>query len=126
MTAGAARTLLAQKVLPGKRVLLAGTGPLQLVLSAELARAGAEVVMVLEGAHVFRNGVRHMMALWGQWERLTEGLRSRLTLLGQRIPYHTGRGVIAASGTARAGASDHRPSGRSLAPHPRQRRDVSL
>jgi len=99
MTAGAARILLTQKVLPGKRVLLAGTGPLQLVLAAELVRAGAEVVAVLEGACFFRDGLRHLEALWGQWKRLAEGVSSRLTLLTRRVPYRTGWGIIAASGT---------------------------
>jgi NADPH-dependent 2,4-dienoyl-CoA reductase/sulfur reductase-like enzyme len=98
MTAGAARTLLTQGVVPGERVLLAGTGPLQLVVCAELVRAGVEVVAVLEGADYFWPAVRHLGALWGQWERLGEGLSSRLSLLAGGVPYRTGWGVVAASG----------------------------
>jgi len=49
MTTGAAQTLLrSYAVLPGKRVLVAGNGPLNLQVALELARAGAEVVAVVE------------------------------------------------------------------------------
>ncbi len=99
MTAGAARTLLTQGVVPGKRVLLAGTGPLQLVVGAELVRAGVEVVAVLEAADYLWRAVRHLGAVWGQWERLGEGLSSRLSLLAGGVPYRSGWGVVAASGT---------------------------
>jgi NADPH-dependent 2,4-dienoyl-CoA reductase/sulfur reductase-like enzyme len=100
MTAGAAQALLKQqRILPGKRILLAGTGPLQLVLAAELVCAGADVVAVLEGARLFAKAVRHAGALWGQWQRLAEGLSSRLTLLRKGVPFRLGWGIIAAHGT---------------------------
>ncbi len=51
MTTGAAQTLLrAFGVLAGRRVLVAGNGPLNLQVARELVRAGAEVVGVAEGA----------------------------------------------------------------------------
>jgi thioredoxin reductase/bacterioferritin-associated ferredoxin len=100
MTAGAAQTLLKdQRIVPGQRVLLAGTGPLQFVLAAELVRAGAEVVAVLEGTRLFRDGWRQASALWGQWQRLGEGLFSWLTIVRQRVPFRTGWGILAAHGT---------------------------
>jgi D-hydroxyproline dehydrogenase subunit alpha len=101
MTAGAAQTLLKhQRILPGKRILLAGTGPLQVVLAAELARAGARVVAVLEGARLSTESVRHIGALWGQWQRMLEGLGSRLFLLRQGVPFRQGWGIVEARGTA--------------------------
>ena len=49
MTTGAAQTLLrSYAVLPGKRVLVAGNGPLNLQVALELARAGADVAAVVE------------------------------------------------------------------------------
>ncbi|MGH6929893.1 MAG: 2Fe-2S iron-sulfur cluster-binding protein, partial [Dongiaceae bacterium] len=49
MTTGAAQTLLrSYAVLPGRRVLVAGNGPLNLQVALELARAGAEVAAVVE------------------------------------------------------------------------------
>ncbi len=100
MTAGAAQALLKQqRILPGKRILLAGTGPLQIVLAAELVRAGANVVAVLEGARLFPESLRHIGAFRGQWRRIAEGLSSRLTLLRRGVPFRPGWGIVAAHGT---------------------------
>ncbi|MCZ7571116.1 MAG: FAD-dependent oxidoreductase [Ardenticatenaceae bacterium] len=99
ITAGAAQTLLKEQgVSPGTRVLLAGTGPLQLVVAADLVRAGVEVVGVLEGSRLLRDGLRHAAALWGQWERLDEGLRSSVTLRRHHVPLRNGWGIVAAEG----------------------------
>lgn len=99
ITAGAAQTLLKnQRMLPGRRIVLAGTGPLQLMVAAELLRAGAEVVAVLEGARLLREGWRYAGDLWGQWSRLAEGFGSRLTLLARGVPYRMGWGVVEARG----------------------------
>jgi len=99
MTAGGAQVLLNhQRILPGRRILLAGTGPLQVVLAAELVRAGANVVAVLEGARLFRESAPHVGALWGQWQRLGEGLSSRLTLFRRGVPFRPGWGIVAAHG----------------------------
>jgi NADPH-dependent 2,4-dienoyl-CoA reductase/sulfur reductase-like enzyme len=49
MTTGAAQTLLrSYRVLPGRRILVAGNGPLNLQVALELAQAGAEVIAVAE------------------------------------------------------------------------------
>ncbi len=51
MTTGAAQTLLRTwRVLPGRRVVVAGNGPLNFQLATELARSGAEIVAVIEAA----------------------------------------------------------------------------
>jgi NADPH-dependent 2,4-dienoyl-CoA reductase/sulfur reductase-like enzyme len=51
MTTGAAQTLLrSYGVLPGRHVLIAGNGPLNLQVAAELHRAGAAIVAVVEAA----------------------------------------------------------------------------
>jgi NADPH-dependent 2,4-dienoyl-CoA reductase/sulfur reductase-like enzyme len=49
MTTGAAQTLLrSYRVLAGRRVLIAGNGPLNFQVAVELARAGAEIAAVVE------------------------------------------------------------------------------
>ena len=49
MTAGGAQMLLkSQRIRPGRRVLLAGTGPLQLVVANQMLDAGMDVVAVAE------------------------------------------------------------------------------
>ena len=51
MTTGALQTLArAQRVSPGERVLIAGNGPLNIQLAAELLAGGVEVLAVLEAA----------------------------------------------------------------------------
>lgn len=103
MTTGAAQTLLKeQRIVPGERVVVAGTGPLQLVTAAALVRAGVRVVAVIEGSPVmrrmWRRPFRHMAALWNQGERLAEGLSSWLTLKRAAVPIHIGWGVTTAHG----------------------------
>lgn len=102
ITAGAAQTLLYHRVRPGRRVLIAGTGPLQLVTAAHLIKAGIDVVGVLEGSNVVGKSLEHTVrnagAIWGQWERLGEGTGSLIQLLRHGSVYRTGWGIIAAHG----------------------------
>jgi NADPH-dependent 2,4-dienoyl-CoA reductase/sulfur reductase-like enzyme len=101
-TAGAVQSLLkSQHVLPGRRFVLSGTGPLQVALAAQLLQAGAEVVAVLEGAQPFGwRGIKHARSLWGQWNRLNEGRDYVRTLREAGVPYRTGWSVIEARGEA--------------------------
>ena len=103
MTSGAAQTLLKeQRIMPGRCILLAGTGPLQMVVAAGLVEAGAEVVAILEGSALARKTTRrpldHAMAAWGQWDRMRELLSSWLTLRRAGVSLYTGCGVVAAHG----------------------------
>ncbi len=53
-TPGAIQTMLdRQGLLPGKRILVAGSGPLQIIVAATLARAGANVVALLDTSAPF-------------------------------------------------------------------------
>ena len=64
ITAGAALTLVKhQRLLPGRRFLLSGTGPLQLVLARHLLDAGGEVVAVLDANPFPWRGWRHARGL---------------------------------------------------------------
>lgn len=77
MLAGAVMSLLKnQLILPGKRVLLSGTGPLQIILASRLINAGAEVVALLDANPFPWKGLRFIRDVWGQWERLDEGWNS--------------------------------------------------
>ena len=101
MTAGAGQVLVKnQRVSPGKRVLVSGAGPLQFALAAQLVYAGVDVAAVLEGARPFLDVLPHIPALWGQWERMREGLEYARALLGAGIPYRFGWSVIEARGQA--------------------------
>ena len=65
MTAGGAQLMLkSQRIRPGQRVLLAGTGPLQLVVANQMLDAGINVVAVAESA-----------SMWGAWRYLPGMIR---------------------------------------------------
>jgi NADPH-dependent 2,4-dienoyl-CoA reductase/sulfur reductase-like enzyme len=99
MTAGAALTMVKhQHVLPGLRILLSGTGPLQLVLARHLIDAGGEVVGILESNRFPWSGWRHIGAAWGQWERLREGWESLRAMRKARIGIRWGHCVRRAQG----------------------------
>lgn len=89
MTTGAAQTLwrMARR-LPGKRVLIAGNGPLNLQLAAELIAGGAEVKAVVEAAP--RPGVSEIGSLTtmllGAPGLLSDGLRYHLARRGGKTP----------------------------------------
>jgi NADPH-dependent 2,4-dienoyl-CoA reductase/sulfur reductase-like enzyme len=105
MTVGASQ-LLAKRhgVIPGHRVLLAGSGPLLLPAAVHLAEVGAEVLAVLEATHL-RAWLKHGPAVWGAWERLDEGRRYLGALRRARIPYRFGQTVVGALGAERVEAA---------------------
>jgi NADPH-dependent 2,4-dienoyl-CoA reductase/sulfur reductase-like enzyme/bacterioferritin-associated ferredoxin len=112
MTVGAAQ-LLAKRhgVVAGRRVLLAGSGPLLLPAAVHLAGLGAEVVALLEATHPL-DWLRHGPAVWGNplsgifdWDRINEGRRYLAALRKARIPYRFGQTVVRAWGAERLEAA---------------------
>jgi hypothetical protein len=100
MTLGATQILAKEHgILPGRRVLLAGSGPLLLAVASQLVRRGAEVVAVLEAVHL-EQWLPHAPATWGNWDRLREGWRYLGDLRRARVPYRPGRTVIRALGSS--------------------------
>jgi D-hydroxyproline dehydrogenase subunit alpha len=83
----------------GKRVVVAGTGPLLLAVAAHLREAGANIVSVVEQAPM-RRLLRFSAGLLA-WEpgKLLEGAGYALRLAG--IPYRTGAWVMRAHGDER-------------------------
>jgi NADPH-dependent 2,4-dienoyl-CoA reductase/sulfur reductase-like enzyme len=102
ITAGAALTLVKhQRILPGRRILLSGTGPLQLVLARHLLEAGAELTGILDANPFPWGGWRHAAALWGQWERLREGWESWQIMHKAGLRIRWGTWVWSAEGAGR-------------------------
>ncbi len=114
MTTGAAQTLWrSYRTLPGRRVAVAGSGPLNVQVALELARGGAEVALVAEatGHPLLRPAAAAAMALTGP--RLTlQGLAMLAGLRRRGVPVRYGLtldAVEAAEGGAlRATFSDGR------------------
>ncbi len=105
MTPGGAQMLIKkQGLLPGKRVLVAGTGPLQLVVAATLADAGAEVVALADPSAVMADFSHLPGAMWGQWDKLGELAEYLFLLLRHRVPMLFRHTVFKAIGTEETGA----------------------
>ncbi len=91
------RMIKTQWVLPGKRILLAGLGPLQLALADALLKAGAEVVCVAEAADPFQSW-RELPKFWGHWDRLGEALQYTNTLRKHAVPLLFKHAIVEAAG----------------------------
>jgi thioredoxin reductase/bacterioferritin-associated ferredoxin len=75
-TAGGAQKLVkSERVLPGQNILLAGTGPLQLVLAEQILKAGGNIAAILEAGYFAKNWLLGLKGIWGNWDFLKEGLR---------------------------------------------------
>lgn len=100
ITAGAAQIMIKnQGILPGKQVIVSGTGPLQLAAASNLIEAGAKVQAVLEcNQKLFIRGIHHLPSIWGQWRRLQEGFQYTENLIKTKTPYRIGWSVIKADG----------------------------
>ncbi|MEU8890809.1 NAD(P)/FAD-dependent oxidoreductase [Streptomyces sp. NPDC048442] len=121
---GAQAMLKSGLVLPGKRVVVAGSGPLLLAVASSLAAAGARVPAVVEAAGYLRYA-RHPVALAANPHKLVEAAVHGSALLRNRVPLRLRSAVTEVHGTARVEAvtvsrldSDWRPvrgSGRRIA-----------
>jgi thioredoxin reductase len=103
-TTGGAQTILhTYRVVPGSKVLLSGTGPIQLVLANNLIRAGVEVVAVLESASVidsFKNmKLKYIPSVVRQFDLIKDGLSYLNGIRKKTIPYLRSHAVIEARGT---------------------------
>ncbi|GAA2315554.1 hypothetical protein GCM10010234_71460 [Streptomyces hawaiiensis] len=98
VTAGGAQAMLkGGLVVPGRRAVVAGTGPLLLPVATGLAAAGVEVAALVESAAPGRLA-RHAPALAG---KLLEGAGHAARLLRHRVPVLTRHTVVRAHGDDR-------------------------
>jgi glycine/D-amino acid oxidase-like deaminating enzyme len=77
MTAGAAQTLLrSYGTLPGKRILIAGNGPLNIQVAAEVVKAGGEVVALAERARApWGRPSKALSLLWSDPALAVKGMK---------------------------------------------------
>lgn len=87
-----------QRVAPGKRALVSGTGPLLFSVAAHLIDAGVDVVAVCEANHILPRGIKHAFTMLKQWDRVTEGAKYMSKIIGHKTPYKIGYSVIEARG----------------------------
>lgn len=101
MTTGAVQSFLRRyRVAPGRRILIAGNGPLNLQVASELVKAGAEVVAVIEAAPP--PGLSHAFALASAAlespDLVRDGIGYRLGLMRARVPVLHGLALVRAEG----------------------------
>ena len=100
-TAGGAQAMVkGQRIVPGRRVLLAGAGPLLLPVATALTAAGATVVGIVEATTRREWALRTPQMLW-HWGRMGDAIRYEAALLRAHVPRFFGRLVIRADGAER-------------------------
>ncbi len=98
MTAGGAQNLMkAYRVLPGRRVLVAGSGPLLLVVAHYLLSGGAQVVAIAEAAHM-RGLWRYAHRMLPHLNFVQQGYRYRREIEAAGVPFLPGHVIRRALG----------------------------
>ncbi len=101
MFAGGAQAVLkSQRVLPGKRAVIAGCGPLPIVVAAQLLRAGGDVA-ALASLRPLREMLGNPRALWQGRQIVYEGLRYLRTIRRAGVAQLSAHVPIRAIGTER-------------------------
>ena len=104
ITPGAAQMLIQkQGLLPGKRVIVAGTGPLQLAVATTLTREGAEVIAIFDACAATAGLSLMPGAMWGQWSRLAELAGYMASLLKSRLQIRFRHAIFRAVGSPETG-----------------------
>lgn len=96
---GATILLKAHGVLPGRRVVVAGSGPLLLLVASKIIAAGGEVVAVVDAAP--RTGwLARAGAMLARPDLMAKGSGWLLALLKARVPIHSSAAIRTIHGTA--------------------------
>jgi thioredoxin reductase/bacterioferritin-associated ferredoxin len=98
-TAGGAQKLVkSERVLPGENILLAGTGPLQLVLADQILKAGGKIAAILEAGNISGNWLQGLKGIWGNWDFLAEGIRYLRSIQKAHVPLLRSHIILEAHG----------------------------
>jgi D-hydroxyproline dehydrogenase subunit alpha len=107
MTAGAAQILLKQhQVVPGKRILLSGSGPLQPGPFSRVDSVWDNTRCRVGSRASYTGKISSRVRYLGQWGRIREGIDSLAAIAGRGMPYRIGWSVVAAHGTDRVESVD--------------------
>ena len=101
---GAQRMVKNQRVLPGEKMLLAGTGPLQLALANQITDAGGKVEAIVEAGRI-ENWWRMITGAWGQWQLLGDALNYLWGIRKAGIPMYRGHIIQEVRGDGRVEAA---------------------
>ena len=129
MTTGAVQTLVrAYRVVPGRRVLVAGNGPLNFQVASELVNAGVEVVALVEAAR--RPGPAQvpaaLTALRHSPDLMRDGLIYLRRLRRAGVPILYGHAVVEALGSDAVASVVVAPIGPTGEPRTEGRREFTV
>jgi NADPH-dependent 2,4-dienoyl-CoA reductase/sulfur reductase-like enzyme len=114
MSCGAGQTLLkASGLAPEGRVVLAGCGPLLLLLAAQLIRAGRPPAALLETSYDLWRALPHLPGMLGLPAYLLKGLGLLREIRAAGVPFHRGVSRLAIHGPGRAREVGFESGGRS-------------
>ena len=117
MNAGAAQIALKSSgIVPAGRIVLAGAGPLLLLVATQLLDAGADVVALVETAPAGNRweAMPHLPAALGAPSYLAKGLRMIRRVRGAGVPWYTSATELRIEGGERAEAVSFTAGGRRL------------
>lgn len=98
VTAGAALNFIKQQgVFPGKNILLAGSGPLQLALAYRIAESSGRITGIAEASRVDGPGL--VQAIRGNFDLMSQGLKYLLGIKRRRIPIWSGHVLTRVDGS---------------------------
>ena len=101
-TAGGAQKLVkTERVLPGENILLAGTGPLQLVLADQILKAGGKIAAILEAGNFANHWLQGLKGIWGNWNFLKEGMQYWRSIKKAGVSFLPSHMIIEARGEGR-------------------------
>jgi len=122
---GAQRMVKIQRVLPGESILLAGTGPLQLALANQIAKAGGHVAAIVEAGRI-DSWPRLLGATWGQWQLLSDAMHYLMGVRLARIPLWRKHIIVEARGDGKVEEAVVAEVDRSWRPKPGTERTLSV
>jgi len=113
VTAGGALNLIkGQGLLPGRRVVVVGNGPLLLVSAYALIQADAQVLAVVEAGSPDAAALANAARLSAAPYLLAKGLRYRWAMLRAKTAYLPGHTIVEATGTSAVRSATIAPIGR--------------
>ena len=123
-TGGAQALLKSQAVLAGRRIVVAGVGPLPIVVAAQILRAGGSVA-ALAALNSLSVAGWQLPALWSGRELVREGLRYLATVIRARVPRLTDHVPVRVNGREQVESVVLARIDRSGAVMPRSEREIA-
>ncbi len=98
---GAQKLVKTERVLPGENILLAGTGPLQLVLADQIIKAGGKIAAILETGNYANHWLQALKGVLGNWNFLKEGMQYWRSIRKAGVPLLQSHILLEARGDGR-------------------------